>query len=120
MQDLVRRREDDPASRLAVDVFCYTARKFVGALAAALGGLETLIFTGGIGEHAPDVRQEICRGLNFIGVALDHRRNMAGDAVISTPDAAVTVRVMQTDEDSMIAAHTVRLLRERGDTHVSV
>lgn len=120
MQDLLRSREHDPAARLAVDVFCYSVRKFIGALAAALGGLDTLIFTGGIGEHAPAVREEVCRGLEFIGVALDHRRNMAGDAIISRPDVAVTVRVMQTDEDSMIAEHTVRLLQERGDTHVSV
>jgi acetate kinase len=120
MQDLLERRDHDRAAALAVDVFCHTARKFVGALAASLGGMETLIFTGGIGEHSSEVRAAICRGLEFVGVSLDERQNEAHGDVISRAGSRVTVRVVQTDEDSMIAAHTLRLLRRGGDARVRV
>ncbi len=110
MRELLARRATDERARLAVDVFCYQARKWVGALAASLGGLEVLVFTGGIGEHSPDVRREICRGLAHLGVALDDARNAAGASVIGAAKAACQVHVVGTDEERMIARHTRRVL----------
>jgi acetate kinase len=103
MQDLLERRDSDPRAADAVAVFCYQAKKWIGAYAAALGGLETLVFAGGIGERAPVVRAEICSGLEFLGIRLDAARNRAGAAVISMDDARVSVRLMHTDEEQMIA-----------------
>jgi acetate kinase len=91
-------------------VFCYQARKFIGAYAAALGGLDTLVFTGGIGEHGPEIRGRICSGLEFIGVRLDAAANNSHAPVISAAGSAVTVRVIVTNEELMIARHTQRVL----------
>jgi len=110
MRDLLGREADDPRAADAVALFCYQAKKFLGALAAALGGLDTLVFTGGIGEHAATVRERICSGLEFLGVRLEPRRNAAHAPVISRNDDLVTVRVMPTDEDLMMARHTKRLM----------
>jgi len=115
MKDLLARRRRDPRAALAVDLFCYQARKFIGALAAVLGGLDTLVFTGGIGEHAAAVRWRICRHLAFLGVELDPARNDAHAAIISRDGAACTVRVIPTDEELMIARHTAELLQ--GEAH---
>ena len=112
MKDLLDREEDEAHAREAVDLFCYQASKHLGALAAVLGGLETLIFTGGIGENAPAVRQRICQNMSFLGIYLDDQRNAANAAIISLEDDHVTVRVMRTDEDLMIARHTYTLIRE--------
>ncbi len=124
MRDLLAREADDPRAAEAVALFCYTARKHLGALAAVLGGLDTLVFTGGIGEHAAPVRARICAELEFLGIRLDPTRNAADAPVISTESPgmaqpAVTVRVMRTDEDRVIARHTIRLLRwpREGGTH---
>jgi acetate kinase len=106
VRDLLAREADDPHAAEALELYCYQARKHVGALVAALGGLDTLVFTGGVGEHAAPVRQRICDGLAYLGVRLDAARNAAHAAVISTSDASVTVRVMPTDEDWMIARNT--------------
>ncbi|MGD1276463.1 MAG: acetate/propionate family kinase [Tepidisphaeraceae bacterium] len=103
MHDLVARRGQDERAAEAVDLFCYQARKWIGAYAAALGGLETLVFSGGIGQHAPEVRAGICQGLEFLGLSLDADRNAASAPVISRDEAAVTVRVIATDEELMIA-----------------
>lgn len=84
--------------------------KFLGALVAALGGVETLIFTGGIGEHAAQIRSRICAGLEFLGIGLDPARNEAHGPIISDDGGRVVVRVMKTNEDLMIARHTYRLL----------
>ena len=111
---------DDQRAAAAIDLFCYQARKFLGALAAVLGGLDTLVFTGGIGEHAAPVRASICAGLAFLGIVLDPQRNEAHAPVISRDGGAVTVRVLRTDEDLMIARHTSRLLRQKGTNDVSV
>jgi acetate kinase len=123
MRDLLAREASDPRAADAIALFCHSARKHLGALAAVLGGLDTLIFTGGIGEHAAPVRERICAGLAFLGVALDPDRNRADDAVISREGAAATVRVMKTDEDRMLARHAARLLsahvlQAKGDDHV--
>jgi acetate kinase len=112
MRDLLDKEEDEAHARQAVDLFCYQASKHLGALAAVLGGLDTLIFTAGIGENSPAVRQRICQNMLFLGVHLDAQRNAANAAIISRQDAPVTVRVMQTDEDLMIARHTYTLIRE--------
>jgi acetate kinase len=114
MRDLLDKEKDDPRAAEAVELFCYQARKFLGALAAALGGLDTLVFTGGIGEHAAPVRARICAGLDFLGIDLDPRRNAEHAPIIARDGARVTVRVMKTDEDLMIARHTQRLLAQRG------
>lgn len=111
MQDLLRRETQDADAALAIELFCYQARKFIGALAAALGGLDELIFTGGIGENAAAVRARICAGLAFLGVAADPARNAAGEAVISPADGRVVVRVLKTNEELMMARHADRLLR---------
>jgi acetate kinase len=111
MRELLARRGADERAAAAVELFTYQARKFAGAYAAALGGLDTMVFAGGIGEHAPEIRAEICAGLEFLGLRLDLQNNAAGAAVISAPDSQVLVRVIATDEDSMIARHTYQLLR---------
>lgn len=110
MKTLVARSPTDPAAALAIEIFCYTARKFIGALSAALGGLDTLVFTGGIGERAADVRARILSGLEYLGVTLDGRRNAAHERRISTDAGRVQVLVVPTNEELMIARHTQRVL----------
>jgi acetate kinase len=110
MRELLARRGTDERAALAVDVFCYQACKWIGALAAALGGMDALVFTGGIGEHASEVRREICRRLGHLGVALDDARNAAGERIISRDEAPCHVHVIGTDEERMIARHTRRVL----------
>jgi len=103
MRDLLARESADVRAAEAVAVFCYQIRKAIGAYAAALGGIETLVFSGGIGESAAVVRARICDGLGFLGVAVDPARNDAHAALISADDAPVAVRVIATDEQVMIA-----------------
>jgi acetate kinase len=110
MQELLAARDKSDWAALAVEMFCYQARKFVAAYAAALEGLDALVFSGGIGENSADIRREICHGLDFLGVRLDDANNASSAAVISTPTSKVTVRVIPTDEDLMIARNTIRLL----------
>jgi acetate kinase len=110
MRDLLGKEPSDPRAAEAVALFCYLARKFVGALVAVLGGLDTLIFTAGIGEHAASVRERICQGLQFLGLELDAERNARHASIISRESSRVVVRVMQTDEDLMIARHVRQLL----------
>lgn len=102
----------DPRAELAVDVFCYQARKFVGALATVLEGLDSLVFTGGIGANSAEVRARICAGLGHLGVELDPRANAADRGIVSARDSAVTVRVIATDEELMVAQHTNELVRD--------
>jgi acetate kinase len=111
MRDLLSRETDDRRAAEAVALFCYQAKKFLGALAAALGGLDTLVFTGGIGEHAATVRWRICEGLEFLGLRLDGSRNAEHAPVVSRDGGPVTVRVIPTDENLVIARHTRRLVR---------
>ena len=113
MQDLLEREAYDGRAAEAVALFCYQAKKFLGALAAALGGLDALVFTGGIGEHAAPVRERVCESLEFLGIRLDPDRNAAHAPVISSDAAAVTVRVLPTDEDLMVARHTRRLIEQQ-------
>ncbi len=110
MRDLLDRETEDVRAAEAVALFCYQAKKWIGAFAAALGGVDTLVFAGGIGEHAPVVRARICDGLGFLGIELDEKRNAANDGVISAADSRVAVRVMRTDEELMIAKMVCRVL----------
>jgi acetate kinase len=103
MRDLLAREAGDVRAAQAVALFCYQAKKWVGAFAAALGGLDTLVFSAGIGEHCAPVRARICAGLGFLGLELDEGRNAAHAPVISTDGSRVTVRVIHTDEEVMIA-----------------
>ncbi len=120
MRDLIERQAADPHAAEAVELFCYQARKFLGGLCTALGGLDTLVFTAGIGEHQAEVRERICGGLRFLGIEIDPTRNQAQAPIISGESSAVTVRVMHTDENRMIARHTVRVAEEQGATHVPI
>lgn len=110
MRDLLKKEATDAQAAEAVTLFCYQAKKYLGVLAAVLGGLDTLVFTGGIGEHSPSVRLRICEGLDFLGIRIDPDRNAAHAPAISREGGPVTVRVMKTDEDLMIAMHTSKLL----------
>jgi acetate kinase len=108
VRELLRAEPTDPHAAEAVALFCRQARKAIGSLAAVLGGLDTLVFSGGIGENAPVIRQRICEGLAFLGLELDDARNTAGADVISS--GRVTVRVIATDEEHMIGRATRDLL----------
>jgi acetate kinase len=106
MKALLQKSQTSNAARMAVQMFAYQVRKFIGAYAAVLNGLDTLVFTGGIGERAAEVRAEICSGLEYLGVALDMAANSQNAEKISQPGTKCTIRVIQTDEDLMIASHT--------------
>lgn len=107
---LLARETRDPRAAVAIALFCYQAKKWIGAFAAALGGLDTLVFAGGIGENAPVIRARICAGLGFLGVNISPPRNANNAARISTPASRVTVRVIPTDEEGMIARSVSRTL----------
>jgi acetate kinase len=109
MRDLLARRESDLRAAEAVELFCHSAKKWVGALAASLGGLDTLVFSGGVGENAPQIRARICSGLGFLGIRLDQQRNAANDGVVSTDGSPVVVHVIRTDEESIIVREAQRL-----------
>jgi acetate kinase len=109
LQELLEREKQDGKAAAAVQLFCYTARKFIGALAAGLGGLHMLIFTGGTGENSPVIRERICEGLAFMGLRLDPEANRQ-DEIISAASSRVMVRVIKTDEEWMIAKHTRQIL----------
>ncbi|HEX4140878.1 MAG TPA: acetate/propionate family kinase, partial [Candidatus Methylacidiphilales bacterium] len=110
LRDLMQAQKDNPRAKLAVDLFHYQARKALGALVAVLDGVETLVFTAGIGENAPETRAAICEGLQHLGLRLDAAANGRSAAVISTPDSRVKVRVMKTNEEIIVARHTARLV----------
>jgi acetate kinase len=112
MRDLLAREADDARAAEAVALFCYQAKKAVGALAAALGGLETLVFSGGIGEHAAPVRARIASGLEHLGVRLDPARNAAGGPILSAEGSPCTVRLIPTNEELIIARETRKTLGE--------
>ena len=109
VRDLLQQPVSPPAAE-AIDLFSYIVRKHIGALAAVLDGLDTLVFTGGIGEHASSIRDQICAGLAHLGVQLDPARNLANDDVISTAHSRAVVRVIATDEALMIARHVQAVL----------
>lgn len=110
LRDLLARETRDPRAAEAVELFCYQAKKWIGAYTAALDGLDTLVFAGGIGENSPVIRARICAGLGFLGLTLDARRNARSAALISRDAGRVSVRVVRTDEERMITRATGRLL----------
>ena len=113
MRDLIARRAADVRAAEAVDLFCYHARKWIAAMTAALGGLDTLVFSAGIGEHSPECRWEICQNLDFLNLRLEPTRNNNSAPIISTGESRVTVRVIPTDEEQIIAQFAAGLLKQR-------
>ena len=112
MRDLLERQTSDPRAAQAVELFCYQTRKWIGAFAAVLGGCDTLVFSGGIGENAGEVRWRICSELKFLGIELDEARNAANNPLISSEASRVAVRVIPTEEETMIAREVARVLKE--------
>lgn len=110
VRDLLARENQDERAADAIAVFCYHAKRWIGGLAAVLGGLDTLVFSGGIGENSPDIRARICDGLEFLGVKLDDGRNAAGESLISRSGNQLKVRVIQTDEELQIATSVLNVL----------
>jgi acetate kinase len=110
MHDLLDRETKDIRAAEAVALFCYQVKKWIGAFAAALGGLDTLVFAGGIGEKSSTIRSRICAGLEFLGIELEEKQNIAGNPIISAETSRVAVRVMHTDEEWMIAKMVCRVL----------
>jgi acetate kinase len=111
MRDLLAHEAADPNIAQAIELYCYQARKHLAALTAVLGGLDTLVFTAGVGANAPTIRRRICQGLDFMGIRIDETRNQSGAPIVSPDDSSVTVRVMNTDEELMIARHTYKVLK---------
>ncbi len=110
MRELLSASPTDPKAEEAIGVFCYQARKFIGAYAAALGGIDALVFTGGIGEQSPEVRARICDGLGFLGVEVDAPLNLENASTISATGNRVRVHTMKANEEAMIARHTRRAI----------
>ncbi len=110
MRDLLEREASDVRAAEAIALFCYQVKKWIGAFAAALGGLDTLVFAAGIGENAPTVRARICDGLGFLGIELDEKRNAENEGMISAETSRVPVRVIRTDEEYVIAETVCRIL----------
>jgi acetate kinase len=110
MQVLLSMQQENSRVREAIDLFCYRAKQWIGSYAAVMGGLDTLVFSGGIGEHAGEIRSRICEGLGFLGIAIDPSRNLLSSPVISPDGNSVSVRVIKTNEELMIARHTFKLL----------
>jgi len=117
MRDLLARSQREPRAAQAVELYCYQARKFLGAMIAVLGGLDTLVFTGGIGENSAEIRNRICDGFDYLGLEIDAAANSHARTIISTP-GPVTVRVLETNEDAMIAVHTETIVRNEKESHV--
>jgi acetate kinase len=110
IRDLLAREADDLRAAEALGLFCYQIKKWIGSFAAALGGVDTLVFAGGIGENAPIIRARICEGLKFLGIQLNDARNARNAALVSADSESVAVRVIRTDEESVIASSTIRVL----------
>jgi acetate kinase len=103
-------RSQDPRAQLAIDLFVYRIGREIGSLAAALGGVDALVFTAGIGEHSASIRRSVCLAASWLGVTLDEAANNAGATRISSPESRVSVWVIPTDEELMIARHCQRVL----------
>ena len=110
MQDLLAKGNDDVRAAEAVALFCYQAKKWIGSFSAALGGLNTLVFAGGIGENCPVIRSRICEGLGFLGIELEEKQNTANAPIISKDTAQAVVRIIHTDEELMIAKTVSQIL----------
>jgi len=111
VRQLLKVEETDNRAAEAIELFCYQTKKWIGAFAAALSGIDTLVFSGGIGENSPEIRDRICQGLQFLGIALDKEKNLTNGPVISAEISTVSVRVIPTDEELMIARSVCHLLK---------
>jgi acetate kinase len=111
MQDLLLHESNDVRAKEAIEVFCYQTKKWIGSYSAALGGLDTLVFSGGIGENVPAIRTRICEGLEFIGIEIDENLNRTNEGLISKDTSWVNVRVIHTDEEYMIAQQVSQILK---------
>ena len=109
VRDLLACQNADIRAAEAIQLFCYQAKQWIGAYAAVLGGIDTLVFSGGIGENSPEIRRRICEGLRFLGIVIDDDRNASDSLLISTDEGPVKVRVIPTDEEVMIARAVARL-----------
>jgi acetate kinase len=112
MQVLLAKASENLKAGEAVEMFCYRAKQYVGSYAAAMGGLDTIVFSGGIGANSPEIRARICEGLDFLGITIDPGRNRVSAPLISEDGAGVTVRVMETNEEIVIVRHTLKKLEE--------
>ena len=112
MEDLLKAESDSIAAKESIELFCYCARKFIGSLSVVLGGLDTLVFTGGMGENSPDIRRRICEGVGLLNIRLDPARNASNAQVISHESSGCTVRAQHTDENLVMAKHAERLLSQ--------
>ena len=110
MRELLKNEATDSRAAEAIALFCHRARKTIGAYASVLSGLDTLVFSAGIGERSAVIRERICDGQRHLGIVLDRERNLANAPVISRQDSRVTVRVIHTDEEAMIVRHTIDLV----------
>jgi acetate kinase len=111
VRQLLKVEETDNRAAEAIELFCYQVKKWIGSFAAALGGLDTLVFSGGIGENSSEIRDRICQGLQFLGIALDKEKNLTNEPVISADISTVSVRVIPTNEELMIAKSVCHLLK---------
>jgi acetate kinase len=111
VRDLLLRQKTDIRAAEAIELFCYQAKKWIGALAAALGGVDTLVFAGGIGEQSPEIRRRICTGLEFLGITVDEAQNSENADLISNGHQRVKIRVIRTDEELVIAQSVTRVLK---------
>jgi acetate kinase len=114
MEDLLK-QTSKPEAAEAIDFYCYQARRQLAALTATLGGLDRLVFTGGIGANAPLIRSKICDDLTYLGISLDAKRNTDSAKIVSNDDSSVTVEAFATDEELMIARHVRNLLRGKSE-----
>lgn len=114
MREVEAAADGNSRARLALDMYCYRIKKYIGAYAAAMGGVDIIVWTAGVGENQTDVREDSCKGLEFLGIKIDHEANntQGKEAVISAPDSKVTVCVIPTDEELMIAKDTMALLQK--------
>jgi acetate kinase len=112
MRDLLMQELNDVRAAEAISLFCYQVKKYIGAYAASLGGLDTLVFTGGIGQNSPVIRTRICEGLQFLGIAINEKQNTLNASDISIANSRVTVRVIPTDEELMIARYVYKNIED--------
>jgi acetate kinase len=113
MRTLQKASQDNPRARLAIEIFCYRARKYVGAYLAGMGGADAVVFTGGIGENSPEIRARICAGLEWAGLSIDNATNqetIGRESLISTADSTLLAYAIPTDEELLIARDTVRVI----------
>jgi len=112
MEEILKREDEDARAKEAADVFCYQIKKSIGALAAAMGGLDTIVFSGGMGENAPKIRARVCDGLDFLGIHVDQTKNEAAEGSVAAAESRVAIRVLHTDESITIVRQSWECLQK--------